>query len=321
MRLGELGDGDRLLDADDLLVLGPLGDLGLRPLLGGLLLLAPDRHVGAVRDGRLQETPCGVTLLSPSPAGRPVPRPRFLSLETSMNSRSRPSMPGTTLSSRTSPRARGPGRRGEALPRARGRRHAADRDGRARDDHGLRGGRSACAGLAGGPARRRGLRQQARAARHRQRPGCAGARARGGGRSGLDARPLRLRPRPTASGRRQGGASSSAERLGSGRRLGVRRRPGRPAWARAGWRRGPSCAPRSPAPAWRTGAGLGFFSPEIFSNAAWAWSSSSDDEWLFTSIAERMELLDELLVGELDPVLLELLGELVNPLLRHGQPL
>src|SRR5512133_231029 len=44
------------------------------------------------------------------PGARP---PRFLSRETSMNSRSRPSIPGTTLSSRTSPSARGPGAAGK----------------------------------------------------------------------------------------------------------------------------------------------------------------------------------------------------------------
>jgi hypothetical protein len=34
-------------------------------------------------------------------------------------------------------------------------------------------------------------------------------------------------------------------------------------------------------------------------------------------VAELVELLDELLVGELDPMLLELLPELVDALLRH----
>ena len=47
-----------------------------------------------------------------SDTGRPAVRPRFLSRETSMNSRSRPSEPGTTFSSRTSPSARGPGAAG-----------------------------------------------------------------------------------------------------------------------------------------------------------------------------------------------------------------
>ena len=53
----------------------------------------------------------GVSDFAASSAGRPVPR-RFLSLETSMNSRSRPRQPGTTFSSRTSPSARGPGAAG-----------------------------------------------------------------------------------------------------------------------------------------------------------------------------------------------------------------
>jgi hypothetical protein len=34
-------------------------------------------------------------------------------------------------------------------------------------------------------------------------------------------------------------------------------------------------------------------------------------------VAERVELLDELLVGELDAVLLQLLSELMDPLLGH----
>jgi hypothetical protein len=38
-----------------------------------------------------------------------------------------------------------------------------------------------------------------------------------------------------------------------------------------------------PGPVAFTGAGFGFRSPEIFSYAAAAWSSSSEDEWLFTS--------------------------------------
>ena len=54
----------------------------------------------------------GVSDLTASSAGRPPTPRRFLSLETSMNSRSRPRLPGTTLSSRTSPSARGPGAAG-----------------------------------------------------------------------------------------------------------------------------------------------------------------------------------------------------------------
>jgi hypothetical protein len=42
---------------------------------------------------------------------------------------------------------------------------------------------------------------------------------------------------------------------------------------------------------------------------------------LHVTVAERMELLDELGVRELDPMLLELLPELVYPLLRHWRHL
>jgi hypothetical protein len=38
---------------------------------------------------------------------------------------------------------------------------------------------------------------------------------------------------------------------------------------------------------------------------------------LHLEVAEGVELVDELLVGELDAVLLQLLAELMNPLLRH----
>src|SRR5437763_2509224 len=46
--LGELGDGDGLVDADHLLALRHLGDLGLLALLGALLLVPADRDVRAL---------------------------------------------------------------------------------------------------------------------------------------------------------------------------------------------------------------------------------------------------------------------------------
>ena len=60
--LGERRHRDRLLDADDLLVLGTLGHLCLGSLLGGLLLLAADRHVGAVLHGRVEQLLAGQPL-------------------------------------------------------------------------------------------------------------------------------------------------------------------------------------------------------------------------------------------------------------------
>ena len=169
----------------------------------------------------------GVSALAASSAGRPVPR-RFLSLRaTSMNSRSRPRVPGTTLSSRTSPRARGPGAAGKRPRADGGRRDAADRHDRPGDDHRLGGGRAQRARIERRPvAGRRAARLPWGA-----RGAAAGAwtAGRGGAGRGRDARRrgaaaggVRGRARPRR-GRRGSGGGASATASAPARRRGLQR--------------------------------------------------------------------------------------------------
>ena len=329
-RLGELGDRDRLLDPDDLLVLGLLGDLRLGSLLRGLLLLAADGDVGAVGDGGLEQLLAGEALrclLGDGPAGgaaaalvlvlRDVDELALAAegarddLELAhLAERARPGRDRGTagaldggVTRRTGTVGRemttacvevgrsvrgsiaglgGAGgrawRRGAcgapAAPRAwpcgRGRGWSGRRAARRRGGSGGRGGRRPAepVGAAGGRGAARAVGRRGRAS------SCAAAARRRGV----------LRP---ATGARSGDASSGSARLVlDGLGLLRRRAPARAWRARRDAAAGSTCArlrTTNPGPVARTGAGFGFRSPRIFSSADCAWSSSSDDEWLFTS--------------------------------------
>ena len=307
MRSARLAERDGVFDGDDLLVGAHLGDLGLVALLGGLPLLAANGKRGTAA-GEVDDLLLGeVRDLVALAALRAV-----LSLVTSMNSLPRPSMSGTTLNSFTWPMAFCPGAMGmflwaveEGVTRLTGMsgrltttacvavgRRAASAVTTCTEPR----GRERAAGWAAWATLGPGLHGHALARARWSRCGWPAARAAAAAATGWGRGAGSLtRASPLAAA--CGGRLLRERGLGAGLCV--------PAWPRPVPRRarraGSACCStagaasrtgaasagrrRTTKPAAFTGAGaaLGLRLATILSTAASAWSSSNEDEWLFTS--------------------------------------